>query len=179
MEKLYVTQPYYSTPANFFVKPDSPFRAPADLAGKEIGVCSGCTHQSYLEGTLDLPGVELKFAVADPKIITYNTEPPGLRDTADGKLDAFLCSETVGLGLIADGVALRELEEPAYYTYKTGYADRDVALAMGPFLAAVDAAIDDLHASGRLEALSVQFFGKDYATPAASFDVGALDQQVR
>ncbi len=179
MEKLYVTQPYYSTPANFFVKPDSAYQAPADLSGKQIGVCSGCTHQSYLERTLALPGVELEFAVTDPKIVTYNSEPPGLRDTADGKLDAFLCSETVGLGLIADGVALRELETPAYYTYKTGYADRDVSLAMRPFLDAVDTAIADLHASGKLRALSIQFFEKDYATPAAAFDLSALDQQVR
>lgn len=179
MEKLYVTQPYYSTPANFFVKPDAPFQAPADLAGRKIGVCSGCTHQSYLERTLDLPGVELEFAVTDPVIVTYNSEPPGLLDTAAGELDAFLCSETVGLGAIAEGVALRELEEPAYYTYKTGYADRDASLAMGPFLAAVDGAIAGLHASGRLEALSIEFFGQDYATPAAAFDLAALDQQVR
>ncbi|HET9851953.1 MAG TPA: transporter substrate-binding domain-containing protein [Candidatus Limnocylindrales bacterium] len=177
MEKLYVTQPYYSTPANFFVKPDSPFQAPEDLSGREIGVCSGCTHQSYLERTLELPGVTLDYVVEDPTIVTYNSEPPGLDDTAAGKIDAFLCSEPVGLGVMAEGVQLRELETAAYYTYKTGYADRDVKLAMGPFLAAVNAAVADLHATGRLKALSLEFFEKDYATSAAAFDLAALDAQ--
>jgi polar amino acid transport system substrate-binding protein len=179
MEKLYATQPYYSTPANFFVKPDAPYTAPADLSGKKIGVCSGCTHQSYLERTLELPGVTLEYAVDDPIVVTYNTEPPGLEDTAKGVVEAFLCSEPVGLGVMAKGVALREIETPAYYTYKTGYVDRDLTLAAGPFLAAVDKAIADLHAAGKLKELSLQFFKKDYATPAAAFDLAALNQQVK
>ena len=179
MEKLYATQPYYSTPANFFVKPAASYTTPADLSGKKIGVCSGCTHQSYLERTLELPGVTLDYVVEDPIVVTYNTEPPGLEDTAKGVVEAFLCSEPVGLGVIAKGVALREIEIPAYYTYKTGYVDRDLTLAAGPFLAAVNKAIADLHASGRLKELSTQFFKKDYATPAAAFDLAALNQQVK
>jgi polar amino acid transport system substrate-binding protein len=179
MEKLYVTQPYYSTPANFFVTPSATYRQPADLSGKRIGVCSGCTHQSYLERTLELPGATIDFVVEDPIIVTYNSEPPGLEDTANGVVDAFLCSEPVGLGVMAKGVELREIETPAYYTYKTGYADRDVALAMGPFLGAVNAAVADLHSSGKLKELSLEFFKKDYATPSSTYDLTALDQQVR
>jgi polar amino acid transport system substrate-binding protein len=179
MESLYVTQPYYSTPANFFVKAGSAYTEPTDLSGKKIGVCSGCTHQSYLERTLELPGVTLDFVVDDPQVVTYNNEPPGLEDTAAGKLDAFLCSEPVGLGVMAKGVALRELATPAYYTFKTGYVDRDLTLAAGPFLDAIDKAIRDAHASGKLKALSTEFFKKDYATPASSFDLTKLGQQVK
>src|SRR4029079_6851091 len=40
MEKLYVTQPYYTTPANFFVKKDSTYQTPADLSGEQIGAWS-------------------------------------------------------------------------------------------------------------------------------------------
>lgn len=179
MEKLYVTQPYYSTPANFFVQPDAPYQQPADLSGRRIGVCSGCTHESYLERTLQLPGVTLDYMVDDPSIVTYNTEPPGLDDTAAGKVDAFLCSEPVGLGVMAKGVELREMETPAYYTFKTGYVDKDLTLAAGPFVDAVNAAIRDLHAKGTLTALSAQFFERDYASPAASFDLAKLNQEVR
>jgi polar amino acid transport system substrate-binding protein len=179
MEKLYVTQPYYSTPANFFVKPGSSYQKPADLSGKKIGVCSGCTHQSYLERTLQLPGVTLSYVVDNPTVVTYNNEPPGLGDTANGVVEAFLCSEPVGLGQIAKGVALRELETPAYFTFKTGYVDRDLSLAAGPFLDAINAAIRDAHSSGKLKALSAQFFTKDYATPAAAFDLASLSQTVR
>ena len=179
MEKLYVTQPYYSTPANFFVQPDAPYQQPAELSGKKIGVCSGCTHESYLERTLELPGVTLDYMVDDPSIVTYNSEPPGLDDTAAGKVDAFLCSEPVGLGVMAKGVELREIETPAYYTFKTGYVDKDLTLAAGPFIDAVNAAIRDLHSKGTLTALSTQFFERDYASPAASFDLAKLNQEVR
>jgi polar amino acid transport system substrate-binding protein len=179
MEKLYVTQPYYSTPANFFVKAGSAYQKPVDLSGKRIGVCSGCTHQSYLEKKLELPGVTIDYVVKDPTVVTYNNEPPGLQDTAAGIVDAFLCSEPVGLGQMAKGVALREIETPAYYTFKTGYVDRDLTLAAGPFLDAVNKAIKDAHAAGKLTALSTQFFEKDYSSPAAAFDLGSLSQQVR
>lgn len=179
LEKLYATAPYYSTPANFFVKAGSPLSKLSDLSGKEIGVCSGCTHQSYLERTLQLPGVTLDYVVENPTVVTYNSEPPGLDDTAAGVIDAFLCSEPVGLGVMTKGVQLQEIEAPAYYTYKSGYVDRDLTLAAGPFLDAVNQAIQDLHGSGRLKDLSVQFFKKDYASPSASFDLAGLNQAVR
>lgn len=179
MEKLYATQPYYSTPANFFVKAGSTLTKLEDLSGKKIGVCSGCTHQSYLERSLQLPGVTLTYVVENPEIITYNNEPPGLEDTAAGKIDAFLCSEPVGLGVMARGVALQEITSAAYYTYKTGYVDRDLSLAAGPFLAAINKAIQDLHGAGKLKELSLQFFKSDYATPASTFDLAGLNQQVK
>ncbi len=154
MEKLYVTQPYYTTPANFFVKKDSTYQTPADLDGKQIGACSGCTHEQYLRKTLALPGETLTYAVTDPKIVTYATEPPGLDAVAAGKIDAFLCSQPVGAEAIAKGGDLRMLDTPAFYTYKTGYIDRSMTLAPQAFLAAIDGAIRDLEASGELKAAS-------------------------
>ena len=110
--------------------------------------------------------------------MTFNTEIPGLEATAAGKLDAFLCSEPVGLAAIAKGQKLKELETPAYFTNKTGYVDRDLTLAPGPFLAAVDKAIQDLHASGKLKELSMKFFDNDYASPAAASTSRRSDQTV-
>jgi polar amino acid transport system substrate-binding protein len=178
MEHLYVTQPYYSTPATFFVAADSAITDPTELSGKTIGACSGCTHDRYLRRELELPGETIEWLVDDPKIETYNNEPPGLQDTADGKLDAFLCSEPVGLGAIADGVALKPLTTPAYFTQKTGYVDRAMTLDPTAFLAAIDTAIADLHASGKLSALSNEFFDHDYTPPAAAFDLADLGQAV-
>jgi polar amino acid transport system substrate-binding protein len=179
MEHLYVTQPYYSTPANFFVRTGSTVAKPADLSGKKIGVCSGCTHQSYLERTLELPGVTIDYVVDNPDVVTYNTEPPGLEDVAGGKLDAFLCSEPVGLGAISKGVDIKEIETAAYFTFKTGYVDKDLQLAAGPFIDAINKAIRDAHASGKLKELSLQFFKKDYTPPAAAFDLASLSPQVQ
>jgi polar amino acid transport system substrate-binding protein len=178
MKDLYVTQPYYSTPASFFVPEDSPVTKPEELSGKQIGACSGCTHDQYLRRTLELPGAKIDWLVDDPEIVTYNTEIPGLQDTADGKIDAFLCSEPVGQGAIKDGAALRELETPAYFTQKTGYIDRDLALNPAAFIDRISTAIRDLHASGKLKALSLQYFGSDYATPAGQFDLSGVGQSV-
>lgn len=177
MTRLHATQPYYATPASFFVKTTAVFKAPADLSGRKIGVCSGCTHHQYLQQTLELPGQKIAFVVDKPEIVTFSTEVPGLEATAVGDLDAFLCSEPVGLAAIAKGADLRELEAAAYFTYKTGYVDRDLTLAAGPFLSALNTAISDLHAAGKLKALSISFFKKDYATPAAGFDLAGLGQK--
>jgi polar amino acid transport system substrate-binding protein len=179
LKSLYATQPYYSTPATFFVPEDSTIADPRDLSGKTIGVCSGCTHERYLTRKLELPGESIEWLVDDPKIETYSTEPPGLQDLADHKLEAFLCSEPVGLGAIADGLPVRPLEEDAYFTQKTGYVDRDLTLAAEPFVDAINDAVAELHASGKLAELSNQFFKQDYTEPAAAFDMAALHQTVR
>jgi polar amino acid transport system substrate-binding protein len=178
MERLYVTQPYYSTPASFFVRTDSTVTEPAGLTGLEIGACAGCTHERYLHRTLELPGVEMTWLVDNPVIVTFNTEVPGLEAVVNGEIDAFLCSATVGRAAIADGAPLRELEKAAYYTQKTGYVDRDLTLDPVAILDAIDAAIADLHADGTMKALSLEFFGADYATPAGQFDLSAVGQVV-
>ena len=178
MAKLYVTQPYYTTPANFFVKKGSTYKVPADLDGKQIGACSGCTHEQYLKKTLSLLGETLTYAVTDPKIVTYASEPPGLDAVASGKIDAFLCSQPVGAEAIAKGADLRMLDTPAFYTYKTGYIDRSMTLAPQAFLAAIDGAIRDLEAGGQLKQASIKFFGTDYVTAAAAFDMAGVQQTV-
>lgn len=178
MEVLYMTQPYYSTPANFFVPKGSEATEPEDLSGTRIGACAGCTMEDYLRGTLDLPGTPLEFVVDDPTIVTFDTEVPGLEATARGEVDAFLCSEPVGAALIEDGLALRMLETPAYSTYKTGYVDRSSGLDVTAFVERVNEIVTGLHADGTLAALSVEYFGKDYATEAGAFDLEALGQTV-
>ncbi len=178
MEVLYMTQPYYSTPANFFVPTNSDAMDPSDLSGKEVGACAGCTMEDYLRGTLDLPGPPIEFVVEDPTIVTFDTEVPGLKATARGEIDAFLCSEPVGAELISDGASLRMLETPAYASYKTGYVDRNSRLEVGPIIERVNEIVDGLHGSGILATLSVEFFGNDYATAAAEFDLTSIGQTV-
>jgi polar amino acid transport system substrate-binding protein len=179
LQVVYVTQPYYSTPANFFVAAKSTVTDPKQLSGKTIGVCSGCTHEQYLRRTLQLPGETLTWLVDNPNIVTYNNEPPGLQDVAAGKIDAFLCSEPVGQAEIKNGTALKELATPAFFTQKTGYVDKSLTLAAGPFIDRINAIIKDLHASGKLKALSVQFFGTDYTPNAATFDLAGVGQSVK
>src|SRR3954463_7529486 len=90
MEHLYMTQPYYYVPQRFLVAKDSPAVKPADLDGKKIGTCSSCTVESYLKGTLVIPGVDLVQKVKAPKLVGFETEKPGIDALAAGKVDAFL-----------------------------------------------------------------------------------------
>jgi polar amino acid transport system substrate-binding protein len=179
MEALYMTQPYYSTPTPFFVPRSSEAKEPSDLDGKKVGACAGCTMEKYLRGTLKLPGPPVEQLVDDPEIVTFDTEVPGLKATAKGKVAAFLCSEPVGEGAIAGGAALRKLPEPAYYSNKTGYVDKESGLAVGPFIERVNEIVAARHEDGTLARLSEQFFGKDYAAEAAKFDIAALEQNVQ
>jgi polar amino acid transport system substrate-binding protein len=179
MEVLYVTQPYYSTPTPFFVPRSSKAKQPSDLDGKKVGACAGCTMEKYLRGTLKLPGPPVEQLVADPEIITFDTEVPGLKATAKGKVAAFLCSEPVGEGAIGEGAALRKLPNPAYYSNKTGYVDKESGLAVGPFIERVNEIVAARHEDGTLARLSEKFFGKDYAAEAAKFDIAALEQNVQ
>lgn len=178
METLYMTQPYYSTPANFFVPVDSDASEPPDLAGADVGACAGCTMEDYLRGTLVLPGTPIEFVVEEPNVVTFDTEVPGLKATAKGEIDAFLCSEPVGAEVIDEGLALRMLEEPAYATFKTGYVDRSSGLSVTAFVDRVNAIIQAAHDDGTLAALSQEFFGKDYASAAAGYDIDTLDQEI-
>ena len=179
MNVLYMTQPSYSTPTTFFVPKDSPAKTVADIAGKKIGACAGCTMEKYLRGTLNLPGSRIrKGLVGKPQIVTYDTEVPGLAATAKGKLAAFLCSEPVGDGAMKDGVPLRRLATPAYYSYKTGYVDKKSGLAVGPFVKRVNQIIAARHADGTMKRLSIKYFGKDFATQAAQFDLSKIGQHV-
>jgi polar amino acid transport system substrate-binding protein len=178
MEALYMTQPYYSTPTNFFVPKSSKAHTPEDLSGKRVGACTGCTMEKYLRGTLELPGPELEQLVKDPEIVTFDTEVPGLKATAKGKVDGFLCSEPVGAEQIADGAALRKLAKPAYYSNKTGYVDKKSGLEVAAFVDRVNEIVNGLHADGTLSKLSVKYFGKDYAAKAAKFDLSSIGQSV-
>ena len=117
--------------------------------------------------------------VKDPKIVTYDTEVPGLAATAAGKLDAFLCSEPVGSAAIRKGAALKMLATPAYYSNKTGYVDKASALSAAAFVARINEIIIGLHSDGELKALSIKYFGKDYATKAGAFDLSTIGQTVK
>jgi polar amino acid transport system substrate-binding protein len=178
MTRLYMTQPYYSTPQRFFVRADSAFQTPSDLNGKAIGACASCTHEYYLKGELRIPGVELTQKVADPKVIAYQTEPSGLEDVANGSIDAFLCAEPVGQQAIDDKLALRALDEAAFPIYSTGFVDRASGLDVTLFLDRVNGIIRGLHTDGTLKAKSIEYFGVDYATAAGAFDLESIGQVV-
>lgn len=178
MTRLYMTQPYYSTQQRFFVRSDSTYQTPSDLDGKVIGACASCTHEYYLKGELQIPGVDVTLKVVGPKVVTYQAEPPGLEEVANGKIDAFLAAEPVGQQAIDDGLALRALDEAAFPIFSSGFVDRTSGLDATAFLGRVDEIIRGLIADGTLKAKSIEYFGVDYATAAAGFDLDSIGQVV-
>ena len=173
---LYVTQPYYVLPAHAFVPQDSLVETAENLSGMRVGACASCTHESYLKGTLELPAYDGEQLITDAEIVAYTVEAPGLHDTARGEIDAFVCSEQVGQRAIDDGLALRKVGPVLFDEYATGWVDKSSELDVRSFLAEVDRIVQGLHADGTLRELSLEFFGEDYATPVASFDIASVEQ---
>jgi len=178
MTRLWMTQPYASEPSQFFVKADSPYTKPSDLDGKSVGACTGCTHELYLRGTLVLPGIPFTNLVKDPKVVTYDVERGGLKAVSENKLDAFLCATAVGEANIKSGLKLRALNPLAFTSMLSGFVDKKSGYAAGPFVTRINQILAGLHADGTLSALSVKFYGVDYAKEAGQFDLSTIGQNV-
>ncbi len=178
MERLWMTQPYFAVPNSYFVAQDSPYQEPSDLDGKEIGACASCSHELYLRGELVIPGVEIVPTVEDPQIVVYNQETEGLKAVEGGKIDAFLCGDNVGEEQIEAGLALRKIDGIAFTYYPSGFVDKSSGLSATAFYERVNEIIQQAHADGTLLALSEEFFGTDYASAAAEYDIDALGQEV-
>ena len=179
MKDLYFTQPYYATPERFFVRSCGRIRRIEQLDGARIGVCTGCFADLYLQRKLDIPGTEVVYRVDELVNVGYDVERNGLDDVASGKLDAFLCQETAGDQAIAEGLDLRSLDPPAYLAYIGGAIDRTQATTAKTFFDRVNGIVRRLHADGTLARLSRRYFGADYASAAAEFDLPAIGQTVR
>jgi polar amino acid transport system substrate-binding protein len=178
MKRLWMTQPYYGVDNFFYVRDDSPVVKAAELSGKQIGACASCSHEYYLKGTLEIPGVKIVNEVNDPVIVTYETEQPGLKDVADGKIDAFLVAEPTGEQAIKDGLPLRKLEKSAFTYYPSGFVDKSSGLDPKAFVEKVNQIIRGLQADGTLKAASEKYIGKDYATAGGAFDLDAIGQNI-
>lgn len=182
MESLYYAQPYNVEPTGFYVhKDNTKFRQPSDLSGKKIGACAGCTFEYYLEGTLELPGQKIQFLVKNPKIIAYTPESKALIDLALGdgvKIDAVLTSTIVGSDVISNGMPIRQLGEPVFYSYIAPVIDKKHSRNPVSFVKKINDIIKQLHDDGTLSKLAVKSYGSktDLVTPAKKFDIKALGQ---
>ncbi len=62
--------------------------------------------------------------------------------------------------------------------YLSGFVDKSNDLAVGPFIDQVDGIVKGLLADGTLQQLSMKYFGKDYASGAATYDMSILNQNI-
>ncbi len=180
MENLYFSQPYYTTPAAFFVHADNTsLSQPADLSGMKVGACSGCTYDFFLAGTLQIPGETMNYVVQDPVFTGYDTDTSALQDLALGdgtRLDGVLTAEPTGQGVIADGLPLKQLGTPVYYEYLAAAFDKKSTLDSVPLAQEVSRILAEMHSDGTMNKLSQQYYGLDLTSAAGEFDLGMLKQ---
>jgi polar amino acid transport system substrate-binding protein len=180
MKALLFTQPYYTTPAAFFVfKDNTTFTKPSDLSGKKVGGCTGCTYDSYIAGTLQIPGETIDFVVKDAKFTGYETDLNAIQDLALGdgvRLDAALTAQPTGQGAIKDGLPLKQLGDPVYFEYLAAALDKSAGKDPIPLAKKVSEIIQQLLKDGTLLQLSQKYYGIDLTTAAGKFDLNALGQ---
>ena len=180
MANLYFTQPYYTTPAAFFVNSaNTSYTQPSDLSGKKIGACTGCTYDAYLAGTLSIPGETIDFVVNNAEFVGYETDVFAMQDLALGdgvRLDAVLTAQPLGQNEIKNGQPFKQLGDPVYFEYLAGAVDKATTPDPVPFLKKVSEIIVGLNTDGTLLQLSNKYYGLDLTTAAATFDLAALNQ---
>jgi polar amino acid transport system substrate-binding protein len=180
MEVLYFTQPYAAGAAVVFVHQDNQtFAQPSDLSGKRIGVCAGCAYESYLKGSLTIPGQKIDYVIKDAHVVGYDTDTSALQDLAAGdgvRLDAAMTDPDTGRSAIQDGLPVKQLGDPVYYDYVAATIDKKSGNDPVPFVRRVTEIVQQMHKDGTLLKLTQQYYGQDTTTAAAQFDIDALHQ---
>jgi polar amino acid transport system substrate-binding protein len=152
----------------FYVHKDSKAQSLADLNGKRIGTCGGCTYEDYLNRNLviDAEGAPpFEYVVDAGEIRTYETDVNAMDDLRLGdavRLDAGLSALPTVAEAIKNGYPLRVVGEPVFYE------PLSVAIDKGdPELAAkITAAIQDMRKDGTLAKFSEKWYGIDLSSTA-------------
>jgi polar amino acid transport system substrate-binding protein len=157
------TQPYYYTPAVVVVHNDntSVQDLSTDLDGTDIGVCSACTYEAFLDKTLAIKGFTFDFIIDDAKIHGYPTDTDALQDLALGdgvRLDAVITSLTTAQGYIDAGKPVKIVGDPVFYEPLAVAIDKSAPADPTSFVAAVDKIIGDMHDDGTLTELSKKWY---------------------
>jgi polar amino acid transport system substrate-binding protein len=180
MQKLYFAQPYVYGEAVVFVHQDNQtIHQPADLSGKKIGVCAGCAYESYLRGTLVIPGETIDNPIKNPVIFGYDTDTSALADLAvgDGKrLDAVITDPDTGRAAIQSGMPIKQLGGALYHDFDAVAVDKMSSSDPLPLVRKLTEIIQQIHQDQTLLNLSWQYYGGDFTTLAAQYDVNALKQ---
>ncbi|MET4805504.1 ABC transporter substrate-binding protein [Limibacillus sp. MBR-115] len=157
---------YYYVPAAFAVHKDSSAQSLADLNGKTIGVCGGCTYEAYLNKNLVIDAVgtpEFTYDVDAGEIRSYETDTNAFDDLrlGDGtRLDAVMSALPTIMEAIKNNYPLRVVGEPGFYEPLAVATDK----GDDEFNAKIAEAVQAMHDDGTLAALSEKWYGVDYTT---------------
>jgi polar amino acid transport system substrate-binding protein len=165
-EVLDFTQPYNYTPAVVVVPGDdtSVNDLTTDLDGKKIGVCGGCTYESFLNKDLNIEGYTFDFIIDDAVVSGYDTDTTALEDLANGRLDAVITSVTTAQGYIDAGNPVKIVGDPVFYEPLSVGFDKSSDPSSESLYQAVDQIVGEMHEDGTLTQLSEKWYGMDLTT---------------
>lgn len=182
MESLYFCQPYTSEPSVFYVhQSNTTYKDYSDLSGQKIGVSAGSIFEQYLEGTLILPGQKIPFLVKNAGIVGYNAEIDSFRDLSLGdglKLNALLSNSFAGNTAMSEGMPIKTLGAPVFYTYIAPVIDKKQKRNPQSFVKKINEIILKLHHNGCMNQMAKKHFqmDTDVITPAKNFNWQSLEQ---
>jgi len=157
---------YYYTPAAFAVHKDSKISSLADLNGKTIGSCGGCTYDAYLNKDLEIDAEgapPFTYDVTAGEIKTYETDTYAFDDLklGDGtRLDAAFSALPTIQEAIKNGYPLKIIGKPAFYEPLSVATDKGDP----EFDAKITETVAAMRADGTLKKLSEKWYGVDLTT---------------
>jgi polar amino acid transport system substrate-binding protein len=159
------TQPYNYTPAVVVVPEDSDASdVTTDFDGKKVGVCSGCTYESFLNKDLAIDGYTFDFVIDDAEVSGYDTDTTALEDLVNGRLDAVITSVTTAQGYIDAGNPVKIVGDPVFYEPLSVGFDKSADPSDTSLFEAVDTIVGEMHDDGTLTAMSQKWYGTDLTT---------------
>jgi polar amino acid transport system substrate-binding protein len=177
-EVLYFSPAYYYTPASYAVyKDNTTITDVSDLDGKKIGVCGGCTYDTYLQGTLEIAQDEsgtpeaIPSEVTDPTIKTYDTDTTAIQDLGLGdgrRLDAVISALPTLEAAEKAGSPIKIVGDPLYYEPLAVAVDRSSQLDPQSLVDKISEIVQEMHDDGTLSELSQKWYGADLSTGPSS-----------
>lgn len=168
-EVLDFSPAYYFTPSSVAVAEGSDITSVDQLNGRTIGVCSGCTYDFFLQGTLNIPGYTFESPISDPVIKGFDTDSTAIQALQAGQVDAVMSATPTLQAAIDKGRPMQLLGEPLFSEPLSVAMDKSSELDQASLVAEVSAIVEGLHADGTLSELSMEWFGEDLTVdPAAA-----------
>jgi polar amino acid transport system substrate-binding protein len=152
---------YYYTPSSVAVPEGSDITSVDQLNGATIGVCSGCTYDFFLQGTLNIPGYTFESPIVDPVIKGFDTDSTAIQALQAGQVDAVMSATPTLQAAIDKGRPMQLLGEPLFFEPLSVAIDKSSELDQASLVAEVSTIIEELHADGTLSELSMEWFGED------------------
>jgi polar amino acid transport system substrate-binding protein len=154
--------PYYYAPAQFAAKADAGITTWGDLDGQTICMAVATTYVDWING-VDL-GLPAESMYADPPadftLVELPTDQECAQSIAAGREEfvVYLTSNTVVDSNMAGGLDVVKVGTPVFSENMAPAIDKSSSLDTASFIAAVDEAVQAMHADGTLTEISTHWF---------------------